>query len=175
MSDLPIPASTTTSGSEGRGGGGHDLKLLAENLKARGVQASLPSLLQAASAQAIARTIDWWDGLSGAGPGVLVDAIRKGGVIEQPEPKSMLEQQRIYGQQIAAWLTQNFPELDRPHWGPHPAAVAAVIRLHHQHGKGRLTKREHGPEIRAAVKAWQKKWETDDPPSPTKPQEVQNA
>ena len=36
---------------------------------------------------------------------------------------------------------------------PHYAAVAAVIRLHHVHGKGSLTVREHGPAIRQAVKA----------------------
>jgi len=45
------------------------------------------------------------------------------------------------------------PDLCEP--TPHYAAVAAVIRLHYTVGKGRLTIREHGPIIRAAVAATQ--------------------
>lgn len=56
-----------------------------------------------------------------------------------------------YGRRVNAWLTQHFPELTDPEWGPHPAAIAVVHVLHSRYGKGRLTVREHGPAIRRAV------------------------
>jgi hypothetical protein len=66
-----------------------------------------------------------------------------------------MDDQLLYGQQICDWLSRHFPEFDRPHCGPHPAAVACVIALHWRDGKGALTKQAHGPEIRAAVRAWE--------------------
>lgn len=121
------------------------------------MNARLSSLLQNASLEAIARTIEWWDELPDAGPGVLVEAIRKGGVAEQ---RSVLERQREYGEQICDWLNERFPDLRQPSGRPHCAAIAAVIRLHHQHGKGMLTKRAHGAIIRQAVKDFDAKWGT---------------
>lgn len=70
----------------------------------------------------------------------------------------MVEREAEYGRSIAKWLEENFPDLKDTDGSPHPAAIAAVIRLHYLHGKGSLRKGEHGPEIRAAVKAFNKKW-----------------
>lgn len=124
-------------------------------LKKRGVQTSLFSLLETASLQAIWRTIEWWDRQPDLGVGVLVGQLRAGGVRDE---KSQLDRQREYGEEICAWLSESFPELRDPHGYPHPAAIVAVIRLHHQHGKGQLTKRAHGPAIRAAVKRFEERW-----------------
>jgi hypothetical protein len=85
----------------------------------------------------------------GMGPGAVVEGIRSR-QMPPTRPVSMLAAQAEYGRSIQAWLTKCFPEL-----GPHPAAVAEVIRLHWRHGKGRLTRDEHGPAIRAAVAAWE--------------------
>jgi hypothetical protein len=54
-----------------------------------------------------------------------------------------------YGEQIRSWLRSTFPE-----FGDHPAAVVAVIRLHHLEGKGTLTRGRHGELIQAAVRRW---------------------
>src|SRR5215472_602226 len=79
----------------------------------------------------------------GMGPGALIQGIRSGGLPPQPtRQRTVLEEQAEYGRSIQAWLARCFPELDRPGWGPHPAAIAEVIRLHWRHGKGRLTKEE---------------------------------
>jgi hypothetical protein len=134
----------------------HHLNSLSRELQRRGVQASLSSLLEFASVDAIERSIEWWDRLPDAAPAVLVGSIRGGGIPARHTDSVQ------YGEQIVAWLTEYFPELADEHGRPHPAAVAAVIRLHHRRGKGQLTKREHGPEIRAAVKAWAKRYETTD-------------
>ncbi len=67
--------------------------------------------------------------------------------------RTALDEQREYGEQIRDWLTEHFPDLCDEHWGPHPAAVAEVIRLHYRDGKGALTERRHGREIRQAVRA----------------------
>jgi hypothetical protein len=104
-------------------------------------------------AERIQAWIEYADTQSGMGAGAIVQGIRSGDM-PPAKPKSMLAAQAEYGRSIQAWLTRCFPEL-----GPHPAAVAEVIRLHWRHGKGRLTKEEHGPAIQAAVVAWEKKWE----------------
>ena len=172
---LPSPRGPGANGDGARGGGELNLRDVEIALQARGVNAALSSLLVKASLEAIARTIEWWDGLNDAGPGVLVAVIRKGGVLERV---SLLDQQREYGEQIEAWLTKNFPDLckidpriiaaerklgDLPladrlaaDTRPHIAARAAVIRLHARHGRG-LTVKQHGPEIRAAAKAYDKR------------------
>lgn len=61
----------------------------------------------------------------------------------------LMAAQERYGREIVAWLAGSFPDLCSP--APHPAAMAAVIRLHWTVGKGKLTRAEHGAEIRAAV------------------------
>jgi hypothetical protein len=152
----PVPS--TTSEVPGRSGGGElTIESLAIELQARDVLAPVSSLLQTCSLQAIARTIEWWDERSTAGPGVLVEAIRKGGISEQ---RSVLDRQAQYGEQICDWLNEHFPALKQASGRPHPAAIAAVIRLHYEHGKGSLTPGRHGSQIRGAVKAWEKKWGT---------------
>lgn len=92
------------------------------------------------------------------GPGVLVKAVLEGRSPTRQGPRSVLDEQLEYAASIVTWLRAHFPDLDRPEWGPHPAAVAAVIRLHGQRLKGRLTVSEHGPEIRRAVREWDAKW-----------------
>ena len=127
-----------------------------ESLCARGVFASLAEQLMAEhSAERIAAWIEYADTQSGMGVGALVSGIRSGN-LPPARPKSMLARQDEYLLGILRWLAKNFPEYDRPRWGPHPAAVAEVIRLHWRHGKGSLTKEQHGPAIHAAVEAWEK-------------------
>lgn len=106
----------------------------------------------------IQKALAYWDALPDAGPGLLVKAIREGRAPAEKK-RDLLGEQRKYGDDIRDWLTQNMPEFNRPNEGPHPAAVAAVIRLHHQHGKGRITRREHGSWIRQFVKDWKKRME----------------
>lgn len=67
----------------------------------------------------------------------------------------LLQDQVVYGQRVSAWLVENFPDLCKD-GSPHPAAFAAVIRLHGLYGKGRLTRSQHGPMIRSAVQRFQK-------------------
>lgn len=109
------------------------------------------------SASRIEQAVAYFDSLAvGAGPGLLVLAIRQG---RQPAPKrSRLADQAAYCDQIVAWLRRHFPELCDDHRSPHPAAAVAVIHLHYRFGKGRITKREHGSEIRAAVRRWDARW-----------------
>src|ERR1035438_182671 len=94
MSDLSIPTSPTNqalpgprgpgaNGAEARGWVGElESDQVQTALQARGVNASLSSLVQNASLVAIARSIEWFDGQSDVGPGRLVEVIRgrKGGV-----------------------------------------------------------------------------------------------
>ena len=73
------------------------------------------------------------------------------GVGRRPVPD--VNRERDYGLQVEAWLKRVFPE-----FGAHPAAIVAVIRLHHTVGKGRLTKREHGEQIAGAVRVWEARY-----------------
>lgn len=102
---------------------------------------------------AILRACRWFDGRHDAGPGLLAKVVRDGGMRERlSERDSMLEREKRYGLEIVEWLRAEFPEWNKDEGnGTHPAAVAAVIRLHFKHGKGRLTKGEHGAVIRDAV------------------------
>jgi hypothetical protein len=136
------------------------METLERELREHGVVTALHSLLETASLAAIRRSIDWWDRQSEVGPGVLVEVIRRGGVAEQPQATSLLEREREYGERVAAWLNTNFPEFTQPSGNPHCAAITAVIRLHHEHGKGQITRREHGAVIRQAVKDFDAKWGT---------------
>jgi hypothetical protein len=113
------------------------------------------------SAALVVAWCEYADTQSGMGAGALVQGIRTG---QMPPAtlSSMRAEQAEYGRQVRAWLAKNFPEYDRPKWGPHPAAVAEVFRLHWRYGKGRLTKEEHGPAIHAAIVAWRRKWESCD-------------
>ena len=134
--------------------------------------------LKLAAPDRILATCRWYDEQGGrVGPGVLVMELRAGGKPATWSPqaeRSLLDEQRVYGDSIAAWLHEKFPALCDP--DPHPAAIAAVIRLHFKHGKGRLTVAEHGAEIRAAVADFKRRFE--DPPIPaqsTTEQEEQHA
>lgn len=81
------------------------------------------------------------------------------GWVDQGKQRAeFLDSQKRYGHDIEAWLSEHFPDLCDPVHGPHPAAVVTVIHLHHEHGRGSLRPREHGKEIRAAVKAFNDKW-----------------
>lgn len=150
-------SSTTTSLGSARGDGGGglvDLGGLEEQLRSRGVQASVRSLLAVCSAEAIARTIAWWDGQETAGPGVLVETIRRGGVAERKR-----QSVREYADELCDWLNKHFPDLRQEQTGrPHPAAIVEVIHLHQELGRGRLLPREHAGRIRAAVRAFDLKW-----------------
>lgn len=71
----------------------------------------------------------------------------------------LLRRQEEYGNEVDAWLSRHFPELTDPLSGrPHLAAFSAVVRLHGRYGKGRLTRREHGEQIRAAVDWWEREY-----------------
>jgi hypothetical protein len=108
--------------------------------------------------------------------GGLVEAIRAGH--EPPSPVDENDAQAAYGVEIVSWLRAKLPEVcvvpasyiesvraadgeqaaaqliaHAQHNTPHYAAVAAVIRLHHQVGRI-LTVKAHGPEIRQAVADW---------------------
>lgn len=62
-----------------------------------------------------------------------------------------MTRQEQYHEQVTSWLARNFPEVMDGEL-PHPAAFMAVVRLHHQFGKGTVTRGEHGELIRRAVK-----------------------
>ena len=159
----PDPASTTNpTNVAGRRGweGELDFDQISKDLRSRGVNAGLRSLLQTCSLKAIARTIAWWDGeqakTNAPGPGLLVDAIRRGGVAEPR--KSLIDQNIDYCDEVCGWLNATFPELRDSHGWPHPAAITAVFRLHHAEQTHALSREGHGSKIQAAVKAWEKRY-----------------
>lgn len=125
-------------------------------MTARGIDEA-EQLLSFASTSVILDWCRWFDGQPRAGKGLLAGKIRSGETPPQSK-RSLVEEQREYGERICGWLSRHFPDLCEPVWGPHPAAVVAVIHLHAELGKGSLRPREHGPAIRAAVKAWEAKW-----------------
>lgn len=121
----------------------------------------------------------WWDTQRGVGVALLVDRIRSG-----EEPPAVVEPDSAtrYIDGVVDWLHRKMPEVfavsaavvkaTRTTYGdveakrlessagPHPAAVAAVIRLHHSTG-GKLTVKEHGPTIRAAVREFDERAVSD--------------
>ena len=129
------------------------------NLRARGVTAPVAQQLVAGhDTDLIQAWTEYAARFPSMGAGALIQGIRTGN-LPPAKPKSMLAQQDEYVRAILAWLAKHFPEYDRPKWGPHPAAVAEVIRLHWRHGKGSLTKEQHGPAIHAGVEAWEARYE----------------
>ena len=155
-----------------------ELAAAIEDLRLRGVVN--PEQFASLGVVTIAATCRWFDDQgSRVGPGVLVMELRNGGRRQYDGlRRSVLDSQREYGEQIEAWLTAKFPDLcktdsriiaaerklgDLPLADrlaaaarPHIAARAAVIRLHARDGRG-LTVKQHGPEIRAAAKAYDKR------------------
>lgn len=131
------------------------------DLRLRGI--ANPEQWSALGAEAINGTIRWFDAQNGrVGPGVLIRELQAGGKPawnpSMQHPRSMLDREREYGEQVWSWLARHFPDLDRPGWGPHPAAVACVLRLHQRDGRGSVTVARHGAEIRAEVRRWVRKW-----------------
>lgn len=122
-----------------------------EDLKARGV--SNPDAHASLDDAVIAEVIGRWDADPAAGTGALVarlKAAERQGVTKRTT--STLDAQAKYAGEICSWLWQNFPEICDERFGPHPAAVAALIRLDFIHGKGSRGKSSYSREIRAAVK-----------------------
>jgi hypothetical protein len=144
-------------------------------LRVRGI--GEPEQFVSLGADAIIGACHWFDDQRGrVGLGVLVNELRAGGKPGYDARRSTLEREREYGQSIVDWLGEKFPDLCkvpervvagcRECFGdvdadalargrtPNPAAQAAVARLHQRYGKGQLTVKEHGSEIRAAARAF---------------------
>lgn len=150
------PVKTTTAPSlptsipSGEGGG-----TWIEELVGRGVEeANAQTLVASHDPGRVWGAIGWFDSqrAGSVGPGLLVRAVQEGRVASPR--RSMLDEQQEYGESICDWLNERFPGLRQASGRPHPAAIAAVIRLHFRDGKGSLTRQRHGVEIRAAVDAW---------------------
>ena len=138
-------------------------------LEERGVIRA-PELVALSTPIAVLGWCKWWDTQRGVRVALLVDRIRSG-----DEPPAVIEGDdgSRYIAEVINWL-RHLPEVFtvsaavitatrnaygdgeakrlESSTGPHPAAVAAVLRLHHTDGK--LTVKTHGPVIRAAVKAF---------------------
>ena len=138
-----------------------ELAAAIQDLRDRDV--TTPDEFASLEASVIADTVRWYDHERTQRPitaGVLVTQLRAGGKPGWKPARAAagLEHEAQYAADVVAWLRKHFPELDRPRFGPHPAAVAEVIRLHARDGNGVLTKAVHGREIRAAVVAWNTRW-----------------
>lgn len=143
-------------------------------LRDRGVAEHALAEFETADPRTVMETCIWFDEQRGRiGVGAFLLELR--GRLSQRRRLSTLDAEKEYGNQIRAWLLAKLPDVCKPddrlvEWErrlygedaarglaaasePHPAAVGAVIRLHHRYGKGQLTVREHGPMIRAAVRA----------------------
>lgn len=130
---------------------------LGEKLCSRGVvPANAQALLAEFPAERIERALAYFDALPDGGPGLLVRAVRDGRAPARSR-RSLVAEQAEYERSLVAWLQAAVPDLCSPL--PHPGAVVAVIRLHHRDGKGSLTKRRHGGEIREFVKYWEQRLE----------------
>ena len=81
------------------------------------------------------------------------------GWVHVPTSHELLQREREYATSVVSWLNSNFPELRRQEGMPHPAAVAAVTRLHKRYGKGSLTRERHGDLILGAVTRFRKEYE----------------
>jgi len=126
-------------------------------LRDRGV--SNPDEFQSLNAAVLESELRRFDADPIAGAGALVHRLRQAMKAGQSKrAASATERETEYGRSIVQWLSVNFPELCDPKWGPHPAAVAAVIRLHHVHGKQSLVKGAYGSVVRAAVAEWERKF-----------------
>ena len=133
-------------------------------LKDRGVSDSLLSEFASLPEQTVLTIITRFDADESASVGALVFRLRQA-VKKQAEPapskQNLMAREAQYGKDVAAWIEAEMPELCRPKWGPHPAAVAALIRLDFVHGKTNRRKSTHGPVVRAAVKDWERKFGDD--------------
>lgn len=116
------------------------------------VPTNAQALIAAYDQQRVADAVAWFDSqpTGAVGAGLLVRAVREG---RSPLRRQAVSQQRDYWRSLEAWLEGAFPE-----FGAHPAAAAAVMRLHRRHGRGSVTRREHGPIIRAAVDRWERRY-----------------
>ena len=134
-----------------------------QGLADRGV--TKPEQFAALGVTAIAQTILWFDQEQtkrSVGTGVLVTELRNGGRRQTARRASdLLDSEAEYGQKIVDWLEAKMPDVCRPAYGPHPAAVAAVVRLHWRKGKGSLTVGSSGAEIRAAVQRFDERFGLD--------------
>jgi hypothetical protein len=128
-----------------------------QDLRDRGVHN--PEQFASLDAETIEQTLAWFDQQAGrVGVGVLVQELQAGGRKPAAAKQDLASKEAQYGHEVVAWLQAEMPELCRPKWGPHPAAVAALIRLDYVHGKTNRRKSTHGPTIRAAVKDWERKF-----------------
>ena len=112
-------------------------------------------------ADVLAETVKWFDAQQGrVGAGVLVQELRSGGRrAEVRRVASLTEREAEYARQVVGAIRREFPELCDPN--PHPAAVTAVIRLHHVEGRVKLDNALHTSLINAAVKAWDERFGPD--------------
>jgi hypothetical protein len=165
---VPVPEQTSKSTTPPPSSKADVVVVLLNDLRDLGI--NNPEQFAPLGAEAIAGTIRWFaaqQATSSVGPGLLARELRRGGkpgwdqsaqMSLSPQGRTLVDEQREYGESIAAWLTEHLPDLDRPGWGPHPAAIAAVIRIHHRDGKTALSKGRHAAEIRQAVRDWVAKW-----------------
>lgn len=121
-------------------------ELALQHLRQRGVTAP-EHILQHATPQTILETCRWYDTQTNAGVGLLVWQIKHGGA--KPPPPRHPDNQ--YSESVWAWLRTNLPDLVDEDGTPHYRAFIAVTRLHQLHGKGSITVKEHGDQIRRYV------------------------
>lgn len=135
-----------------------ELAAALSELRDRGV--NNPDEFRSLGADAMKDTVRWFDAQNGrVTAGVLVVELRRGGKPGWRPVVSAGQSAAEYAEQIVVWLNQHFPDLRQPSGNPHPAAAVEVIHLHHELGKGRLLPREHASRIRAAVRAFNEKWD----------------
>jgi len=121
-----------------------------------------PTEFRSLGVDTIRDTIRWFDAQGGrVTAGVLVIELRSGGKPGWRPAVSAGQSATEYAASVASWLSTHFPDLTEPTGNPHPAAVVEVIHLHYELGKGRLLPREHASRIRAAVRAFNRKWQYD--------------
>lgn len=118
----------------------------------------------------------WWDAQHGVRKELLADRVRSGETAPALKTATAASQ-ADYGDRVRDWLVSKMPDVCRVNvkvvdahrrlygdeladqlaavTSPHIAAIAAVLRLHYQ--VGRLTVKEHGAEIRAAVREWDRR------------------
>lgn len=135
-----------------------ELAAALSELRDRGV--NNPDEFRSLGANTVKDTVRWFDAQNGrVTAGVLVVELRGGGKPGWRPAARAGQSATEYAAGIAAWLNEHFPDLTERSGNPHPAAVVQVIHLHHELGKGRVLPREHATRIRAAVRAFNEKWD----------------